>query len=198
MPKLDITTQIRGIDAFLETLDRPRHRHIIENYRRHAIFEVTGHKEEIFTPEMTVEHPVYRINVGGVSVTLDGLEQVLGFYTALQDQQANVMVVEDEKLAVADWGFASEAIFNSYMPGTSVPEGLGADPDKLYIYRQHIAMMWPYDERGRMMGEHVYEHADAAELIEVSADEFITLDEAREKLLPLQRPLPALDLTAAR
>ncbi|MDO3401693.1 hypothetical protein QWI29_16750 [Mycolicibacterium neoaurum] len=194
MAKLDITTQVRGIDRFLSTLDNPRHRLIIENYRRHAIFEITGFKEHIFTADMTVEHPVYYINGGGLSATLSGIDEVLGFYSSLEARESTVMVVADEKLAVADWGFASEAIFNSYMPGSQVAPDLGADPGKLYIHRQVLAMVWPYDEKGRMIGEHVYEHADHAELIEVSPEEYITLEEAREKLLPLQRPLPVLEL----
>ncbi|OKH73787.1 hypothetical protein EB72_17955 [Mycobacterium sp. SWH-M1] len=198
MTKLDITTQVRGIDAFLATLDNPLHRLIIENYRRHAIFEITGYKEQIFTPDMTVEHPVYYLNSGGFSVTLNGIDEVTGFYSSLEERQSTVMVVEDEKLAVADWGFASEAVFNSYMPGTQVAPELDADPDKLYIHRQVLAMIWPYDERGRMIGEHVFEHRDGAELIEISPGDYITLEEAREKLLPLQRPLPVLDASGRR
>lgn len=193
MNKLDITTQFRGIDAFLETLDNPLHRRIIENYRRHAIFEITGHKAEIFTPEMTVEHPVYVFNGPVACLRLEGTEQILDYYSSLQQRQATVMVIAEEKLAVADWGFASEAVFNSFMPGSCVPDWLPADPDKLYLLRQPTAMAWPYDDRGRLIGEHVYRHSAGAELIEVGAEEYITLDEAREKLLPLQRALPPLD-----
>ena len=194
MAKLDITTQTRGIDAFLETLDKPLHRQIIENYRRHAIFEITGYKDKIFTPEMTVENPVYIFNGPVACLTLEGTGEILDFYSSLQQRQATVMVIQDEKLAVADWGFASEAVFNSFMPGSCVPNWMTADPDKLYIYRQPTAMVWPYDNRGRLIGEHVYRHSAGAELIEVDADEYITLAEAREKLLPLQRPLPPLEL----
>lgn len=196
MAKLDITTQFRGIDRFLETLDNPLHRRIIENYRRHAIFEITGSKEEIFTPEMTVEHPVYIFNGPVAVLRLEGTERILEYYASLQQREATVMVIQDEKLAVADWGFASEAVFNSYMPGSCVPTWMTADPEKLYIHRQATAMIWPYDERGRLIGEHVYRHSDGAELIEVDADEYITLEEARSKLLPLQRPLAPLDLAS--
>lgn len=197
MAKLDITTQTRGIDAFLETLDKPLHRRIIENYRRHAIFEITGYKEKIFTPDMTVENPVYLFNGPVACLRLEGTEEILGYYSSLQQREATVMVIQDEKLAVADWGFASEAVFNSFMPGSCVPTWMTADPEKLYIYRQTTAMIWPYDERGRLIGEHVYRHSDGAELIEVGADEFITLEEAREKLTPLQRELSPLDLQPA-
>ncbi|MDP7705906.1 MULTISPECIES: hypothetical protein [unclassified Mycobacterium] len=195
MAKLDITTQIRGIDDFLATLDNPRHRQIIENYRRHAIFEITGNKDKIFTPDMTVEEPVYYVNGNSISLTLNGFDEVYAFYTSLQEQESTVMVVENEKLAVADWGFASEAIFNRFMPGSMVPDFVdsSADPGKFYIHRQLIAMIWPYDERGRLAGEHVYEHAHSSQLIEIPADEYITIEEAREKLLPLQRALPVFE-----
>ncbi|BBC38507.1 hypothetical protein SGFS_098010 [Streptomyces graminofaciens] len=196
MAKLDVTMQIRGIDAFLETLDNPLHRKIIENYRRHAIFEITGNKEQIFTPDMTVEHPVYYVNVNGMSLTLEGEEAILGLYSSLEEREATVMVVEDERFMVSDWGFASESYFNAFMPGTLVPPSWDADPDKLYILRQFFSMIWPYDESGRMIGEHVYEHVDKSQLIEVNPEDYITLAEAREKLLPLLRPLPELDLQA--
>lgn len=198
MPKLDITSQTRAIDKFLETIENPLHRRIISNYRRHAIFEICGYKDQIFTPDMTVEHPRYYLNANGVSMTLDGRDEVLGFYSSLEQRAATVMVVENEQLAVSDWGFASEAWFNSFMPGSLVPEGWDADPNKFYILRQFLCMHWPYDEQGRMMGEHVYEHAAIAELKEIGEDEYITLEEAREKLMPLQQELPALDLAAAK
>ena len=111
MAKLDITMQTRGIDAFLDTLDNPLHRKIIANYRRHAIFEICGYKEKIFDADMTVEEPQYYLNIDGMSITLNGREEVMAFYTQLQDQESTVMVVEEERLAVADWGFASEAWF---------------------------------------------------------------------------------------
>ncbi|MFG1667730.1 hypothetical protein [Streptomyces sp. Y7] len=196
MPKLDITTQTRHLDALIETLDNPLHRKIISNYRRHAILEITGNATKIFTPDMTVENPVYYLNIAGQSVTLNGRDEVYTFYSSLERRESGVIVVTDEKIAVADWGFASEATFNSYMRGSEAPEQFDADPDKLYIHRTHVAMIWPYDEQGRMIGEHVYQHEDFSRLIEVPEEEYITLDEAREKLLPLLKPLP--ELTPAR
>jgi hypothetical protein len=31
-------------------------------------------------------------------------------------------------------------------------------PDGYYCEYQHFAMVWPYDEQGRLKGEHVYEN----------------------------------------
>ena len=78
------------------------------------------------------------------------------------------------------------------MPGTQVPEKWNADPDKLYNLRTFLSMNWPYDEQGRLKGEHVYQHSSITELKEVPPEEFITLEEARAKLMPLQQELPEL------
>ena len=55
--------------------------------------------------------------------------------------------------------------------------------------RQKFAMFWPYDERGRMTGEHVYENKAFFEIQEIGVAEFLTLAEVRERLRPLLRPL---------
>jgi hypothetical protein len=187
MAKLDITRLTVAADEALLITEKPLHRHILENYRRHAILEVTNNWEQIFTPEMTVEHPGYFLNISGQSTTFDGYEQVTGFYASLANSGTTVILLQDEQIAVADWGFASESVWNNYVRGGAVPDG---DPEKFYIRRKRLAMHWPYDERGRLIGEHVYEHTDHAEIVEIPESEFITLDEARQKLLPLLRPLP--------
>jgi hypothetical protein len=180
--KLDITTLTQAADELLERVDDPHHRRILTNYRRHALLEVTGRWEQIFVPEMTVEHPVCYVNLNRTSATLDGYDQVTAFYRTLADSGTNVIALEDERLAVADWGLATEAIFNSYVRGNVIPDG---DPEGYYRVRQRIAMHWPYDARGRLIGGHVYEHADLTEVRQIPESDFITLAEAREGLVPL-------------
>jgi hypothetical protein len=200
MTKLEITMLTRAADELLAVTENPLHRQILENYRRHAILEVTGNWQQIFTPEMTVEHPVYRVNGGGMSMTLDGLDQVQAFYQGLSATETTVMVLEDENIAVADWGFASEAIFHTYVTGAAAAAsfargegGFDADPERFYVNRRRLAMIWPYDERGRMIGEHVYVHDDDSATVEVPQSDFITFDEACEQLLPTLRDLPSFE-----
>lgn len=200
MPALDITTLTRAADEALTRVENPLHRQILENYRRHAILEVVGRWQEIFTPEMTVEHPVYHVTGGGRSLTLDGYEQVTSFYRALEHSQTTVMVLQDEQLAVADWGFASEAWFNSYVSGAVAlalhragAGGFDADPEAFYLQRRLLMTHWPYDPRGRMIGEHVMVHDDLTTITEIPQEEFVTLQEAQEKLTPLLRPLPVFE-----
>jgi hypothetical protein len=195
MAKKDITVQVRGHDEFLKQDLPPRHRRIIENYRRHALLEVMGEWEQIFTPEMTVEHPCYYFNISYMlGVVLDGAEAVQAVYAKLAENETSVMLVERERLAVADWGFASDSIFNTYFRGwDAADKDLAVDNlEGFYILQQHLAMIWPYDEDCRLIGEHVYENLRVQEVIEISEEEYITLEETKAALSPYLRSLPAL------
>ena len=196
MPKKDIAVTISAADRLLETTTNPLHRQILENYRRHAILEVCGYWEDIFLPSMTVEEPIYYFNVRGFSGNkAEGATEVQKIYKHLAESSGAVMVVENERLMVADWGFASEADFDTYYRGyTLIQDGIKVDnPDGYYVLRQRYVMLWPYDERGRMIGEQVYENPSFYELREIGEDEFITLDEARARLIPMLRPIPIYD-----
>jgi hypothetical protein len=194
MGRKDPAVTISAADRLLETAGNPLHRQILENYRRHAILEVTGNWEDIFAADMTVAEPAYTFDVTG----LDGVElrgdQVKGFYKTLADQGGTVILVEDEQLMVSDWGLASESWFNTYQRGTALS---GRDPDGYYVTRQRLAMLWPFDSRGRLLGEHVYEAKAFHQVTEVAEDDFVTLEDAKARLLPLLRPLPRFSPEAA-
>jgi hypothetical protein len=192
--KKDPAVTISAADRLLATTASPLHRQILENYRRHAILEVTGQWEDIFAPDMTVPEPTYTFDVTGFEgVKLTG-DEVKGFYKTLADQGATVILVEDEQLMVSDWGLASESWFSTYQRGSELT---GRDPDGYYVTRQRLAMMWPFDARGRLVGEHVYEAKVFQQVTEVAEGDFVTLADARTRLLPLLRPLPKFAPDAA-
>lgn len=199
MAKFDPTVIVHDIDALLEQTDKPLHRQILENFRRHAILELIGEWEQIFTPDMTVEHPIYRMNEGGQGEVLDGMEAVQGFYKSLVEAGATNLVFEDNNISVNDRGIAIEAIVNHLLPG-SVLAAEGAevdDHDAIYNVRHRLGMFWPYDETGRLIGEHVYEDIPSREVIKLDPSEVLTAEEARAALLPLLRPLPTYEAAAA-
>jgi hypothetical protein len=194
MSKKDIATTISAADRLLETTENPRHRRILENYRRHAILEVCGEWEAIFEPDMMAEHPVYFFNIHGMEgVAADGADAVKAIYRNLAETRTCVMVVEDEHLWVDEWGFASDSTFVTYLRGRdALAKGLAVDdPDGYYCEYQHFAMIWPYDADGRLEGEHVYENKALHRLESIEPEDFISVDDARARLLPLLRPLPA-------
>lgn len=184
--KHDIRLLTLAADKLLETTTNPRHRRILENYRRHAMLEVSGRYPEIFLPDMTVEQPFYRVASPLEMVELDGEEAVKSFYQGLIDSGTTVMLLEHENIVVSDWGFASEALYNTFMTADAAVAGghVVDDPNGKYIESRWLCMMWPYDEKGRMMGEHVYP-APNATLRKIPDDEFVTLEEARAIFDPL-------------
>lgn len=195
MARKDIIGTISAADRLLEVTESPRHRRILENYRRHAILEVCGEWEGIFEPEMTVEEPVYYFSIRGFDgVVANGAQAVKDIYRHLAETQTCVMLVENEHLWIDDWGFASDSDFVTYQRGDNLIEKGFQVEDLAGYYReiQHFVMIWPYDEHARLIGERVYEDKPLHRIEQITPEEFITVDDARARLLPLLRPLPDL------
>jgi hypothetical protein len=189
--KLDIGLNVAAHDRLLETLDNPRHRRIVANYRRHALLEVTGQWEQVFEPEMTIETPVYIVEFGAVGGEILRGKQVHDMYRQMAAVGANVIVVTDEQIAVNDAGFGQEAYFHQFLRG-DILRAMGDDVDDLdawYMKRTMVASFWPYDEQARLIGEHGG-RIGPVEITQVPETEVITLAEAREKLIPQITPLP--------
>lgn len=192
------------VEQLIDSLDNPKHRKILMNYRRHALLEVSGRYKEILSPEMTVEEPVYRLFEDGQSIVLDGMNQVQRFYESLADTDTLVMWTQESKFSVGDHGFAGETLFSQFVPGRILGDGVfGAvhageastettsanataiDPEGWYLVRRTLAFVWPYDESGRLIGEHVYEDSASKTVMQVDADQIITAQRAAELLAPL-------------
>jgi len=172
---LDITEQNRAVERVLEATDNPRHRYLLQAYLRHRYLESAGRYEEILEPELTVEHPVYRFTLAGrPSFTLDGRAQVEALYRHWTETDQSVFYVEDEIVAVGDHMVVGRGISYQQTLGSELSAaGVDADPDAMYLARSAIAMIWPYDDRCRLLGEDVWEF-DAGQR-------------------PLISPLPAFD-----
>lgn len=184
------------IDALIDAQTNPLHRKILINYRRHGLLEVSGRYEELLAPDMTVDHPHYRIFEGGEAVILDGMDAVRGFYKTLADIDMLVMWTGRQKIAVGDFGFAGEAEFSQFVPGRMLGDNVFAslgedaaeatpsvyDPDAYYLVRRTLAFVWPYDADGRMIGEHVYEDVDSKIVTKVAGEDVINGARAAELL----------------
>jgi hypothetical protein len=64
----------------------------------------------------------------------------------------------------------------------------------MYIYKAVEEMAWPFDERGRVAGEDVWEpDPDRAEIYKLDPGDVISVQEARQLLDPYIKPLPSFD-----
>ena len=194
--QLDITRTNIAVQQLIEVTENPRHRYLLQAYDRHRNLEHAGRYGEIFVPEMTVEHPVYRFNmIGQPPITLQGREQVEPMYAFWAQTNQSIFYNEEEQVAVGDWMVTSTMVgYQQTLGSALVAAGVEADEDAMYLLRGRVAMIWPYDERGRLIGENVWEYDPSAhELIKLDPADVITTERAAELLDSQIRPLPAFD-----
>ena len=194
MSELALRRMFDTTDELLAGTSNPRHRRILINWRRHACLEIMGRYQELLAPDMTVPHPVYRLtDHRGNTTVLDGMEAVAGFYRSLVEQGATVMWVQDDRIAVGDWGFAIASIFHRLIPGHVLAGGREPVDDEAatYLVRFGQAMFWQYTEDGLMKGEHVYTAGGRGRSItELAPESVITPARAIEILTPILAATP--------
>ncbi|HVW18755.1 MAG TPA: hypothetical protein VHB30_10955 [Solirubrobacteraceae bacterium] len=164
------------MDPTLELLERttdPLHRAILLNYARHVHLEGSGQFDRIASDDMMVEVPVYRVTWGAEPVVVTGREAVVAFYESVGEA---VLWNSDDLIAVGDWGIADELTFHQLASGSDLKAiGYDVEPgDALYHVSSRQAFIWPYDDRGLLEGEHLYEDKTSLRIEEVDPSEAIT------------------------
>ena len=186
--KSDITRSLQSVDRLIggDSLT-PLQRQYLHVYRRHSLSEVVGDVEKIFEPAMMVDEPHYRLQLGKSLVELKGRAAVRGFYDRFG---GSVILHENQEVHLSDHSFTYYSTLVQHVTGAQVVAmGESADPEGYYVRRSIGAVaLWKFDKRGRLMGE--FGSDMNTEFIQIPADEFITPQEAREKLTPLIVPLP--------
>jgi len=216
MPKFDITKLNVAVDKLLETTGNPRHRFMLQAFGRHRYLEVSGRYEEICAPDMLITDPLFRFHYTGLDFELRGQDEVKGLYRMWAETN-QIFFPEYEEVAVADHFIASvatahqqvsgkgqwQARFLSYLPSAASSKLLKtalrktqhhADTSDMYLYKTKGILICPYDDRGRLAGEEVWEpDSSGAELIKLDPADVLTTEEAAKLLAPLIKPLPSFD-----
>jgi hypothetical protein len=213
----DITKINVAIDRLLEVTTNPRHRYILMSYARHRALEFSGQYEDVVAENMMNPHPVYTIRALGVNMLIDGKDEVRALYRNWAETNQCVFYIEDEQVAVADSFVASrlvvyQQIWGGTLVGTKVlshlPKGLSRElflemlklrkipleVNWMYLYRNLEQWFWPYDDRGRLLGEDVFEiDRSVAEIRKLEPSEVLTAARASELLAPIIKRLPDFD-----
>ncbi|CCH31967.1 hypothetical protein ABZ816_26960 [Actinosynnema sp. NPDC047251] len=195
MKVFDVRDIPTGVDAALAVVENPRHRHVLKNYRRHALLEVSGLWEDILIPTMTVEHPLYRLTERGRTLVCDGMDEVRGLYADIVGRGVNVFGALEEEVAVSDYGIFIEAVFAQVVRGTDPAlADEGVDPAGVYQVSHRFAAAWPYRD-GRLVGEFVYDDTGSWRVDEVPPSALLTPAQARAALAPYlaQSPLSEIE-----
>jgi hypothetical protein len=217
MAKYDITKTNIAITRLLEQTTNPRHQFLLMAYDRHRNLEMAGRYDEIFAPEMMAEKPVYHVHANKTNAKLEGQDAVKSLYRMWAETNQSIFYTENEQVAVADNYIASvTTVYQqvsgkaltmntmlSYLPGfiseavikrALSAKGYKADDNSMYIYKNVIQMIWPYDDRCRLIGEDVWEpDPDKAEITKLERSEVLTTAQSAKLLNPLIKPLPSFD-----
>jgi hypothetical protein len=193
MSRFDITKTNIAVERLIETTENPRHLYLLHAYNRHRYLEMAGRFEEIFEPDMTVEKPVYHFNLLGQITILEGAEAVKEVYREWSDTAQCIFYAEDEKLAVSDTMVVSTSTLYQQTPGSVLAaDGAPVDPGAMYLMKTVEHMIWPYDDKGRLIGEDVWEFDESfREIIPLDPSEVLTVEQSGKLLAPLIKPLPA-------
>lgn len=188
--KFDITQRMHVVDDAIDRCTNPFHKAILENYRRHANLEVSGMWEHILVPEMTAADAVYRVHVCDKLLAATGMKEVSAIYRMMVDTESTVIYHTDEHIMVSDQGLMTDYISHRFWKGVHLQaQGVAVeDPAKNYIVSQSIITFFPYNSDAILIGETVYHGADMKVRI-CPPEEFITVEEVREKLLPKMKTI---------
>lgn len=187
MAALDLTFWPTEIDALFAVTDDPHRRAILANFRRHVLLEISGLWPEILTPELTVDHPVYRMgDLSGAMTVYDGMDAVRDLYRGLAEAGATVMMPIAERMVVTDYGVVAEALpFASMGHGAALAaSGFDADPAAHYLVEVNVMYIFEYDRHARLTGERNYVDSSSVVLRRLDPADVITTIQAREFLAP--------------
>lgn len=198
MSRLDITKQNVAVEKVLERTTNRRHRHLLQSYLRHRYLESAGRWEEILDPELTVDEPHYRFDLAGRDpFTLTGNDEVGALYGHWTATDQCIFYVEDEDVAVGDHMVVGRGIGYQQTLGSELAAaGLDVDPGAMYLKKSQITMLWPYDDRCRLIGEDVWEFdTTQAGLFRLDPADVLTASQSRVLLDPHIKSLPSFDVS---
>jgi hypothetical protein len=219
LAKHDVTKLNAAIDGLLAVTQNARHHFLLQAYSRHRYLEVAGRYEELFEPEMMAPSPCYHLRAGRMKIRLEGQNEIKSLYRMLAQTNQSIFFVENEQVAVADNFVASTLTFHqqvsgaslafntilSYLPGflsgpifkqVLAATQMKANNKTMYLYSNFVEMVWNYADRGRLVGEDIWEpNPDKASIVKLDPADVVTSAESGKQLATLIKPLPSFDET---
>ncbi len=159
--RLKSTDTLAEINAQIERLDNPVHRHMLEVMRDHFWAEVVWDVPAIIATLTTSEPILYRFQ-GGAFLGIDGdrlesREAVQELYDNSRDAGVVIGPMENLTYTFGANGVAQECIQHGVFPGGALLGLAEVDADKWYHIGFYTAVYNPFDKENRYMtGEIMY------------------------------------------
>ena len=156
MAVLDLKKGWDAYDQAARKADNPRHKAILETMKEHYKWEVLGRPDKVL--ETVAEEGVYKFWGLGSYVELGNFEEIRGFYQSMVDDGTNVLQLDLDHLAVADWGLAAHGTWHQAFPGSKVPVVEVDDPEASYLVSARLAWFFPFTDGAypKLISELVY------------------------------------------
>lgn len=159
LPK--VTDTLAEINAVIEGIDNPVHRHMLEVARDHYWGEVFWDVPAIMATLSPTAPIVYRFQ-GGAFMGLDGegiesREATQAMYEGARDSGLVIGPMEQLNWTFGPNGVGCEGILHNIFPGSALP-GLAeqVDSEKFYLVSFYANTFTPFDEENRYMTGEIF------------------------------------------
>jgi len=146
------------IDALADALDNPRHRTMLQAFRRHWYGEVTCNLDAAMAelPDNSF-FAVRGAMASGQPFEVNGAKAHRAIYQHMVDLKLNPGgAFSGELFAFADWGLIMEAVYSNVVYGRMLENIGGYEADSLYLMHLQMTMVCPCSRTGRMLGKRDY------------------------------------------
>jgi len=159
--KLDPSKTWRLVEARLSHERDPRRRRNLETLLAHMKAEAAGDLDALMAT--VAENAHYHAYANDDPIfSPRGKEEVRRFYAAFVASGAHRLEFDCDRLVVDDDCVLTEGTMRIAYPG-SLLRFMGHevdDPDAFYLYQTRMAVVWPLDEQGLVVGEDTYVAGD--------------------------------------
>ena len=159
--RIDPTKTWRKVEARLARETNPRLRRNLETLLAHMKAEAAPDLDALMAT--VAENASYHaFGAPDPIYSPQGKDAVRGFYTAFIASGAHRLELDVDRLVVDDDCIVTEGVMRIAYPGTIV-QLLGHtvdDPDAYYLFEARMAVLWPMNEHGLVIGEDTYTGGD--------------------------------------
>lgn len=175
MKDFDPLAAAKTARRYLETIQEPRRRQILENFIEHAEAEAVGEYDRLME-SCSKKEQIYSIYGGSKFGAPQNYDELVPHYRGLIEANIYVIHFEIEKLIAGDDALVVEGLVHQLYPGellTSIFEIEVDDPKAVYQATMRTCVFFVFDEDGKATGEHAYSDGDltAGDIVKVKAEE---------------------------
>ncbi|MEE8312528.1 MAG: nuclear transport factor 2 family protein [Candidatus Binatia bacterium] len=161
--KIDPTRTWRKVEERLQTEKDPILRRNLETILAHMKAEAVGDVDALMAT--LAERAHYHAYGAAPEYSPFGRREVRKFYEAFIASGASKLELDVDRLVVDRDCVLTEGVMRMAYPG-SLCQALGHevdDPEAYYLFETRMAILWPMDEEGKLLGEDTYSERDGFE-----------------------------------